>query len=47
MSEEQLGTLAAFNGSTSPANQGHPCIRRIVLSQKGPLLHYSDANIFR
>jgi choline dehydrogenase-like flavoprotein/pimeloyl-ACP methyl ester carboxylesterase len=47
MTEEQLGTLAAFNGSTSTANQTHPCIRRIVLSQKGPLLHYSDANIFR
>jgi cholesterol oxidase len=43
---EQLGTLAAFNGDgDKPAP--HPTINAIVLSQKGPLLRYTEANIFR
>ena len=46
ITEEQLGTLTAFNGS-NPDGGRHPCIRRIVLSQKGPVLRYSDDNIFR
>ena len=42
----QLGTLAAFNGDGGkPAL--HPTINAIVLSQKGPLLRYTEANIFR
>ncbi|MCX7275323.1 MAG: alkaline phosphatase D family protein [Burkholderiales bacterium] len=47
LTDEQLGTLRAFNGPGSGAGSPHPCIRRIVLSQKGPLLRYSDANVFR
>lgn len=46
ITDEQLGTLTAFNGS-NPDGGRHPCIRRIVLSQKGPVLRYSDDNIFR
>jgi cholesterol oxidase len=43
---EQLGTLAAFNGDGGKHAQ-HPTINAIVLSQKGPLLRYTEANIFR
>lgn len=46
LTSEQLGTLAAFNGP-DPLGGDHPCIRRIVLSQKGPILQYTDGNIFR
>jgi len=46
LTSEQLGTLAAFNGP-DPQGGDHPCIRRIVLSQKGPILRYTDGNIFR
>jgi pimeloyl-ACP methyl ester carboxylesterase len=46
ITEEQLGTLTAFNGA-NPTGGPHPCIRRIVLSQKGPVLRYTDDNIFR
>ncbi len=46
ITDEQLGTLTAFNGS-NPDGGRHPCIRRIVLSQKGPVLRYTDDNIFR
>jgi cholesterol oxidase len=46
ITEEQLGTLTAFNGA-NPKGGPHPCIRRIVLSQKGPVLRYTDDNIFR
>jgi cholesterol oxidase len=43
---EQLGTLAAFNGDGGK-HALHPTINAIVLSQKGPLLRYTEANIFR
>jgi choline dehydrogenase-like flavoprotein len=46
ISDEQLGTLTAFNGP-APSGGPHPCIRRVVLSQKGPVLRYPDANVFR
>ena len=42
----QLGTLAAFNGAER-SGQAHPCIRKVVLNQKGPVLRYTDNNIFR
>ena len=42
----QLGTLTAFNGMRTAATP-HPTVRSIVLSQKGPLLRYTEANIFR
>lgn len=42
----QLGTLMAFNGAGG-GGQPHPTVRSIVLSQKGPLLRYSEANVFR
>jgi cholesterol oxidase len=45
LTSEQLGVLSAFNGATRGAR--HPCIRRIVLSQKGPVLRYTDANVLR
>jgi len=48
LTSEQLGTLAAFNGRAAlDATQGHPCVAGIVLSQKGPLLRYTDDNVFR
>jgi choline dehydrogenase-like flavoprotein len=46
LTDEQLGTLTAFNGA-QPQGGPHPCIRRIVLSQKGPVLRYPDDNLFR
>ncbi|MBU6269688.1 MAG: alkaline phosphatase D family protein [Betaproteobacteria bacterium] len=46
ITDEQLGTLTAFNGPR-PSGDSHPCIRRIVLSQKGPVLRYPDDNVFR
>ncbi len=42
----QLGTLAAFNGAGG-IGQKHPTVRSVVLSQKGPLLRYTEGNIFR
>ncbi|MES2414707.1 MAG: alkaline phosphatase D family protein [Pseudomonadota bacterium] len=42
----QLGTLTAFNGDGGDGKP-HPTIKSIVLSQKGPLLRYTEANIFR
>ncbi|MBK9134315.1 MAG: alkaline phosphatase D family protein [Betaproteobacteria bacterium] len=44
LTSEQLGVLAAFNG-TGPGP--HPCVRRVVLSQKGPVLRYTDGNVLR
>lgn len=41
----QLGVLKAFNGQGS--GQPHPVIRKLILSQKGPVLRYTDNNIFR
>lgn len=45
LTNPQLGTLDAFHGPESAAV--HPTVHRIVLSQKGPVLRYSDANIAR
>ena len=42
----QLGLLAAFNGDGGE-RKPHPTVRRVVLSQKGPLLRYTEENIFR
>ncbi|MEO6278446.1 alkaline phosphatase D family protein [Roseateles sp.] len=48
LTDEHLGTLAAFNGlQPLQDDTGHPCVNRIILSQKGPLLRYTDSNIFR
>jgi cholesterol oxidase len=48
LTTEHLATLTAFNGAEPPAKgAGHPCVNRIILSQKGPLLRYTDSNIFR
>ncbi|MEY4764077.1 MAG: hypothetical protein RI907_750, partial [Pseudomonadota bacterium] len=44
LSDEQLGTLDAFNGLPEAP---HPCVRRVIMSQKGPFLRYTDDNIFR
>lgn len=46
LTSEHLGILTAFNGP-EPANAGHPCVNRIILSQKGPVLRYTDSNVFR
>ncbi len=43
---EQLGTLTAFNGDGGEGSP-HPTVRTVVLSQKGPLLRYTEANVFR
>ncbi len=43
---EQLGTLTAFNGDGGDGVP-HPTVRTSVLSQKGPLLRYTEANVFR
>lgn len=45
VNDAQLGTLEAFHGPESATV--HPTVKRIVLSQKGPMLRYSDANIAR
>lgn len=45
ITRDQLGTLAAFNGAGG--SEEHPTVCSIVLSQKGPLLRYTEANIFR
>jgi choline dehydrogenase-like flavoprotein len=46
LTSEHFGTLTAFNGSPV-AGAPHPCVRTIVLSQKGPVLRYTDDNVFR
>ena len=46
MTQDQLGTLTAFNGA-SEKGKLHATVRSVVLSQKGPLLRYTEANIFR
>jgi cholesterol oxidase len=46
LTSEHLGLLSVFNGA-KPAGGPHPTIARIVLSQKGPVLRYTDANILR
>lgn len=47
LSNEQLGVLAAFNGPAPRSRPGHPTVGRIILSQKGPLLRYTDDNVLR
>ncbi|WP_457442690.1 alkaline phosphatase D family protein [Roseateles sp. P5_E4] len=48
LTTEHLATLTAFNGAEPPAKgASHPCVHRVILSQKGPLLRYTDSNIFR
>lgn len=46
LTDAQLGVLDAFNGPI-PRPGAHPCVRRVVLSQKGPVLRYTDDNVFR
>lgn len=46
LTNTHFGTLTAFHGSNQ-ASASHPTVHRIVLSQKGPVLRYSDANIAR
>lgn len=41
----QLGQLKAFNNQI--VGQEHPVIRKLILSQKGPVMRYTDDNIFR
>ncbi|MFM2449040.1 MAG: hypothetical protein RIS44_1490 [Pseudomonadota bacterium] len=41
----QLGVLRAFNSQLP--GQPHPVIRKLILSQKGPVLRYTDDNILR
>ena len=47
----QQAVLAAFNGpgttNVPGATANHPTVRRLVLSQKGPVLRYTDANVLR
>jgi pimeloyl-ACP methyl ester carboxylesterase len=52
LQNEQLGILSAFNGDGRfvegrPTAEPHPTINSIVMSQKGPLIRYTEANIFR
>ncbi|MCE2692398.1 MAG: GMC oxidoreductase, partial [Rubrivivax sp.] len=42
----QQAALAAFNGESGEGHP-HPTVRRLVLSQKGPVLRYTDANVLR
>ena len=42
----QQAALAAFNGEGGEGRP-HPTVRRLVLSQKGPVLRYTDANVLR
>lgn len=46
LTREHLGNLAALNGP-EPKGDRHPVVRSVVLSQKGPVLRYTDSNIFR
>ncbi len=46
LSSEQLGLLNTFNGSACAAD-GHPVVRRVILSQKGPVMRYTDENVLR
>ncbi len=45
----QQAALEAFNGAGGEGDEGqaHPTVRRLVLSQKGPVLRYTDANVLR
>lgn len=46
LSTEQLGVLTAFNGDR-PTGGLHPTVDRVILSQKGPVMRYTDENVFR
>jgi hypothetical protein len=46
LTRKHLDRLAAFNGS-APQGRPHAVVDRVVLSQKGPVLRYSDDNILR
>jgi cholesterol oxidase len=48
----QLGILSTFNGDgrfveSRAVTEQHPTINSIILSQKGPLIRYTEENIFR
>lgn len=43
----QLATLDAFNWRRPDKTGPHPCVRKVILSQKGPVLRYTDSNVFR
>ncbi len=50
--DEQLGILSSFNGDGRFSDgqavaECHPTINAIVMSQKGPLIRYTEENIFR
>ncbi len=50
--DEQLGILSSFNGDGrfsdgQAVTECHPTINAIVMSQKGPLIRYTEENIFR
>ncbi|MBY0467202.1 MAG: GMC family oxidoreductase N-terminal domain-containing protein, partial [Burkholderiales bacterium] len=47
LTDAQLATLDAFNGRLPDDTGPHPCIRKVILSQKGPVLRYTDSNVFR
>ena len=46
LSTEHFGVLTAFNGD-KPNGGPHPTVDRVVLSQKGPVMRYTDENVFR
>jgi cholesterol oxidase len=46
LTSEHFGNLTTLNGD-NPQGGPHPVVRRVVLSQKGPVLRYADSNIFR
>ena len=47
LTDAQLAILDNFNWRLPELNGPHPCVRKIILSQKGPVLRYTDSNIFR
>ncbi len=50
LTAEHFGVLDAFNGDGRGADMvrdGHPTVARVILSQKGPVLRYTDANVLR
>lgn len=46
LTTSQFGVLTAFNG-VNPQGGRHPTVGRVVLSQKGPRMRYTDANVLR
>lgn len=52
LTSEHFGVLSAFNGDPNGEMPGakravHPTVARVILSQKGPVLRYTDANVLR